>query len=191
MRFWAYVTLVLAAVAAASGCGGGTHAASSHEAKVVSELQYSAEREAHSRASNCPHGRVFVQADKVAACLMPAQTRHFRRFAAACASTRSKLHVLANRYFDRERTQVPTVQQQKHELETLGREAEGVLAGTTLSLRSIGAEHQDLQLVAERRAGLASFVREVRRAKSLGFIGGWIRLFGERATPCGPPTPNS
>ncbi len=186
MRFWAHVALVLAAVAVVSGCGGGTRTAF-NEAKAASELRYAAEREARSRASNCPHGHVFVQAGKVAACLTPAQTGHFRRFAAACASTRSKLHALANRYFDRERTQVPTVQQQKHELETLGREAEGVLAGTILSLRSNGAEHQDLRLVAERRAGLAAFVREVRRAKTLGFIGGWIRLFDERATPCGPP----
>jgi hypothetical protein len=83
------------------------------------------------------------------------------------------------------------VQQQKHELETLGREAEGVLAGAILSLRSTGAERQELQAVAERRAGLAAFVREVHQAKSLGFIGGWIHLFDERATPCGTLSPSS
>jgi hypothetical protein len=191
MRLWAHVALVLAAVAAVAGCGGGTHAASSHEAKAAGELRYAAEREARSRASNCPRGRVFVQADKVLACLTPPQARHFRRFAAACTTTRAKLRAVANRHFGRERTEIPTAQRQKHELETLGREGERVLAGMILSLESTGAEHQELQRVAERRAGLAAFVREVHRAKSLGFIGGWIHLFDERATPCGAPVPNS
>jgi hypothetical protein len=183
----ALLALVVPAVAAASGCGGGTHAASSRDAKVASELRYAAELEARSRAPNCPHALVSVHADNVMACLTTTQARHFRRFAATCAATRSKL--LAIPLFARERPQVPTVQQQKHELEAIGREGEGLLANTIVSLRSTGAEHWELQLVAERQAGVTAFVREVHQAKHLGFIGGWIHLFYERATPCGKPIP--
>lgn len=181
--------LIVAVAAAMSGCGGAPHNTAIRQDEAVSELRYAARLEERSKPAGCPSGLLLLQADKIEGCVTPAHAQRFRHFAAACASARSKIADAIERYSGGSGGQLPTAAQERSKFETLGREAERAITATIDDLRSSGAGNAELHILTERRAGLAAFVREVHRAKGLLLLSGWLRLFAERATPCGTPKP--
>jgi hypothetical protein len=180
--------LVLGFTIGLTACGGASH---QPPASAVSELRSAAAAEERARPSHCSRGQVFVEADKLLACIAPPQLARFRHFASVCASARSKMTAIAKRYFDSPeepagQSVAELVAHSRLQLEHAGRESEGVLSRAIIRLRADGAGGSEISDAATHQAELAAFVREVhQKFHHAAEVGGWGRLFVERDFPCG------